>query len=526
MVESSKESVRTIDAYSGHEEGLKIMQKKLYKNTLSSLIFEVSTIICGFILPRLILSSYGSEINGLVTSITQFLQIIAFFELGVGAVVQSTLYKPLAEKDNTKISAIIKSANNFFQKLAIGLLLYVVILCICYPLLVSNESASFITEVFLILAISISFFSQYYFGVVDRLLLTADQRGYVQYNAQTITILLNTFACAILINIGVSIVVVKLVTSLIYLIRPLYLRIYVGKHYNLDRKITYDADPITQKKNGIAQHIASVILNNTDTVVLTLFSTLSNVSIYSIYNMVVFGVKQMFTSATAGIQALLGELWAKQDLVKLEHFFGIAEWLIHTAVVIFFGCTGVLLIPFVSIYTNNIIDANYIQPVFAVLITLAHAGHCLRLPYNILILAGGHYKQTQSNYVVAAFANLIISIVAVKFWGLIGVALGTLVAMLYQTIWMAIYDSKHFLNRSLLIFIKQIIVDICVIIVAILICQSISFEVKNYISWFVTASIVFIIWVLVSCVINIVVYRSKIQFVCKYIQRKIRKLNS
>jgi len=75
------------------------MRKKLLAfNTVSSLAYELTVIICGFILPRLILGSFGSEVNGLVNSINQFLAIIAFLELGVGSVVQSSLYKPLSQK--------------------------------------------------------------------------------------------------------------------------------------------------------------------------------------------------------------------------------------------------------------------------------------------------------------------------------------------------------------------------------------------------------------------------------------------
>lgn len=70
-------------------------KKKLIYNTVSSLIYQIVTIVCGFILPRVILNYYGSEVNGLVNSITQFLQIIAFLDLGIGAVVKTSLYKPL-----------------------------------------------------------------------------------------------------------------------------------------------------------------------------------------------------------------------------------------------------------------------------------------------------------------------------------------------------------------------------------------------------------------------------------------------
>ena len=253
----------------------------LIKNTISSIVFQVTAVICGFVLPRLILEHFGSEVNGLVSSITQFLQIIAFLELGIGAVVQSSLYKPLAEKDNIKISEIVVSANKFFKKLAIILGIYIFILIIFFPYISKNEFSWLYTAT-LIIAISISSFAQYYFGVVDRLLLTADQHGYIQFNAQTITLILNTIACVVLINMDASIQVVKLATSIIFLGRPLCLRLYVNKHYIIDRNITYSVEPIKQKWNGIAQHVAAIAMDNVPVIVLTIFATLTDVSIYSV----------------------------------------------------------------------------------------------------------------------------------------------------------------------------------------------------------------------------------------------------
>ena len=402
--------------------------KLLAKNTVASVIAQITTLICGFILPRLFLQHFGSEVNGLVNSIVQFLSVISFLELGVGAVVESSLYKPLAEKDNQQISKVMVSANKFFQRLAQILFIYVLILMLVYPL-IANQNLGFLYTATLIAAISISSFAQYYFGIANALLLNADQRGYIQYNAQTVTVVLNTAVCAVMISMNGTIQMVKLATSLIYLARPLALHFYVKRHYQIDWKIKYTEEPIKQKWNGVAQHIAAVVLDGTDTIVLTVFSTLSNVSIYSVYFLVIKGVKTLFLSMTNGIQALIGELWAKQELEKLKGFFAWVEWVIHTGTTYVFSCTAALIVPFVQVYTFGINDANYIQPVFAVLLTLANAMHCLRLPYNIMVLAAGHYRQTQKNYIVAAILNILVSILTVKVWGLIGVAIGTLVAM-------------------------------------------------------------------------------------------------
>lgn len=497
-------------------------RKKLAYNTITSLVLQLTSVASGFIVPRFILGAFGSNVNGLVNSISQFLGVITLLDLGVGAVVQSSLYKPLANKDYTTISKIFVSANKFFKKLAMILLIYVVLLMAFYPFMVNNKFG-YIYTVTLIGSICISSFAQYYFGIVNSLLLSADQKGYIQYTAQIVAIVFNTAACVLLIKAGCSIQIVKLSTSLIFLCRPLFLNWYVKKHYELNIKITYNEEPIKQKWNGMAQHFASYVLNGTDNIVLTIFSTLANVSIYSVYNIVIIGVKNALLSMTNGFQSLIGEMLAKKESEKLNQFFGYVEWILHTGTTLIFGCTGVLLVSFVRVYTSGIDDADYIQPLFAVLITLANAGHCLRLPYNILILAAGHYKQTQSNYIIAMIMNIVISIATVKLWGLIGVAIGTLIAMSYQTVWMAWYDSKNIINWPFKTFLKQCGVDAITVIIASLATFKIPLLSVSYHAWFIQAIEVFAIWCVIVLINNLIFYKDKLSAAFAKISGKLKR---
>lgn len=499
------------------------MRKKLLaKNTVASLLSQITALVCGFILPRLFLEYFGSEVNGLVNSITQFLGVISFLELGVGAVVQSSLYKPLAEGDKQQVSRVMVSADRFFRRLAQILLGYVLLLVTVYPL-IANQSFGYLYTATLIAAISISSFSQYYFGIVNSLLLNADQQGYIQYNAQTITVVLNTVVCVFMIKLGGSVQLVKLTTSLIYLARPLALRIYVNRRYQIDWKIQYDGEPIQQKWNGVAQHIAAVVLDGTDTIVLTLLSTLSNVSIYSVYFMVIKGVKTLFLSMTNGIQSLLGELWARQELEELRKTFGWTEWCIHTGTTFVFSCTAALIVPFVRVYTAGINDANYIQPAFAILLTLANAMHCLRLPYNIMVLAAGHYKQTQKNYIVAATINIVLSVLTVKAWGLIGVAIGTFAAMAYQTVWLAIYDSKHFVSWPMKSVIKQFAVDGITAVFIVVISGILTMHSVTYLSWIMLAIVTALLAVIITAFLNFIVYKEKMMALIHILLKGKRK---
>lgn len=484
-------------------------KKLLAFNTMSSLLFQFTTIICGFVVPRLILLNYGSEVNGLINSITQFLALISFLELGVGAVIQSSLYKPLANKDDEEISKIIVSGQKFFSRLAKILLGYLIILMGAYPL-VAKSNFSFLYSATMILVIGISSFAQYYFGIINSLLLTANQRGYFSYNIQTVILILNTIACFVLIKFGAPIHIVKLSTSLIYLFRPLLLSMYTKRNYNIDWKIEYTEEPIKQKWNGIAQHVASVVLNGTDNIVLTLFADLSSVSVYSIYNMVTYGIRILIVYITSGIEPLLGDLLARDEITKLKSFFRYVERVIHTLSSYIFGIAAVMIVSFVKVYTIGIDDANYIQHMFAMLMILSNAGCCYRLPYNLMILASGHYKQTQNNYIIAAIINIVLSIVLVSKFGLIGVSIGTLVAMFYQTIWMAAYVSKNIIFWPFKYFLKQIVIDALTFSLFIVIGQLIDINAMSWLSWTLEAVKVSIIGLVLVITLNTLFYKSNL----------------
>ena len=497
---------------------------KLMLNSASSLIYQVITIICGFILPRFFLSFYGSAVNGLVSSITQFLGFISLAECGVGAVVQSALYKPLANNDMQEVSKIVISADRFFKRIAYILLGYTAILMVFFPL-ITLHAFDYLVTLILIFVISISSFAQYYLGMTYRLLLNADQLGFIQYSIHSVALILNTVSCILLMKASASIQIVKLTTSLIFLAQPVLLSIIAKRKYKIDHKIQFTGEPIKQKWNGLAQHITTVVLVNTDTVVLTFLSTLENVSVYTVYHLVVNGVKQIVVSMTSGMQAMLGNMLAKNEKNELNRSFSHIEWFLHTMVTFVFSVTAVLIVPFVRVYTANISDANYIVPAFAYLITIAQASYCLRLPYNIMVLAAGHYKQTQWSAITEAVINIVVSVVLVFNFGLIGVAIGTLAAMTYRTIYLSWYLSRNIICRPIRHFVKHIFTDaVCVILLfGIVKVFSAFFSMGqiSYVSWILLAVKVGCVALLSNIAVNVILYKREVFDTVKRMRHKI-----
>lgn len=80
-------------------------------------MLQIFAVVCWFIVPRLIISIYGSDVNGMSASITKFLSYIIILEAGVGCVVRVALSKPFAENKDVKISTSLPGIESPFENL-------------------------------------------------------------------------------------------------------------------------------------------------------------------------------------------------------------------------------------------------------------------------------------------------------------------------------------------------------------------------------------------------------------------------
>ena len=144
--------------------------RKLKWNSIFALAYQCVLVVTGLILPRCFLYFYGSEVNGLIASIAQFLAFVNLCDLGISAVVSSAYYKPLAERDAYQISKIFVFSKRFFKTIGCILLGYIVVLLVVYPTYINGTFDYWFTFT-LIAAMGISQLGQYFIGVTYQLLL-------------------------------------------------------------------------------------------------------------------------------------------------------------------------------------------------------------------------------------------------------------------------------------------------------------------------------------------------------------------
>lgn len=474
-----------------------------------SLLAEVITLISGLIIPRMIIEFYGSASNGLIVSITQIISFVTLLRAGVGAVTRASLYKPLADNDISRISIIINSTQVFMRKIAMFFSFIVSIAACVYPFYVPDFTWAYTASLFVI--ISLTTFIQYYFGISYQLLLMADQKMYIYTAVNIISIIFNIMSTIFFISRGYSLHIVKMASVIILSLTPIVTYFYVRQHYKINLALTSTKEVLEQKWDALGHQIAYYIFTSTDIAILTFMSSVANVSVYAVYHLPIKAVKLLVKTYSSSVEAAFGSLIAENKRETLQKSHEYFECFMYTTSVVIFSCLGGIIVPFVNLYTIGISDANYNQPLFAVLMLLGEMTYCLRIPYMMLVEASGHYKQTKKGAYAEAFLNVVPSILLSLFIDpLIAVSIGTIVALLVRTIEISRYSDFNIIQRKRKRFYSNLFSSYVILLICTYISQylNIFFQCRNYYEWLVFTIMIFLVSVIVTLIYILICYKQ------------------
>ena len=462
------------------------------RNIATTLANQLVATACGIVIPKILISSFGSAAYGISVSIAQFLSYITLLEGGIGGVARAKLYGPLARRDRHAISVVYHSVKHFFYYVAAAFLLYSIILGLFYHDLAHVAVFSRAYTFCLVLVISLTTLAKYVGGLANLTLLTADQKQYVNNYISMGTTLVNAVLIVALARSGYDLLWVKLGSSLVFLIRPVLYAVYVRRQYQLP-KAGREKSVLDQKWTGIGQHIAYFLHRNTDVVLLTLFADVRLVAVYSVYSLIISSIRAIAEAVSGGMEATFGELLASGKHDKLICAYKQYKVLLSAASVSLFCCTGILIVPFVRLYTQGVTDANYIQPLFAIVMIVAEAINCLVLPCASLPIAADQMRQTRWGAYGEALINIAASCVLMQWQPLLGVAFGTLAATVFRGLYYVVYASRTILRVSPIRNVFMLAGMISVLCAGIYVgCHFVSrLEIGDYFHWIICGAVTF-----------------------------------
>lgn len=438
------------------------------KNIMSNIFYQLTMIISGLVVPILIIKQYGSEINGLNASISQVISYLHLVEAGIGMASVHALYKPLAHKEYTQINSILSATRQLYNKAGVLFLILILVLCMIFPLLI-NENIDNTIIIGLILVLGFGGVIEYFLHGKYRVLLLADQKGYIIFYLQSIAVVVSTAIKIYLIYESYNIVFVQAIATLIFILRVLVLKMYIEKKYqNLNYNSIPDISKLSKKNSVFIHQIAFLVLNSTDIIIITIFLNLNLVSVYSVYNIVFAAIGGLIISlSSTSLSAAFGYLIALKDEKRLVKGYVFYEFFYFIILFGIYTIALVMMLPFIKLYTEGVTDVDYIDERLPILFVLVGILNHIRNPMVAVINAAGHFKETQNKALVEVLINLGLSISLVNIYGLYGVLIGTIVAFIYRTLDTIIHVHKNILHKSPSQTFKRLLLNAIVSLIAV-----------------------------------------------------------
>lgn len=88
-------------------------------NASMGLLSQVVVLIFGLIIPRIVITSYGSDMNGLVSTITQVFTYLALFEAGISQASRNALFLPIKDNDKDTISSVLSASRRYYRSVTL-----------------------------------------------------------------------------------------------------------------------------------------------------------------------------------------------------------------------------------------------------------------------------------------------------------------------------------------------------------------------------------------------------------------------
>lgn len=407
------------------------------KNISMGILTQIVVVLLGFLCRKTFLDSLGADylgVNGLLVNILSMLSLV---EGGIGANIVYHLYKPLAERDEEKIIALMQ----LYKKLYTGIAILVLFLSLgLYPFLgMVVDKSSTIPELTIVYFIFVARNVLSYLNSHKRALINADQKGYLLSKYDLIFNVITTFT-----KIGVLqftqnyilyliIDLISFVISLLWcnkLIRKYYSYILTNKKYTVDK--TIKSNLVLNCKAIILHNIGGYCVNGTDNLLISGLVNMKSVGLYSNYTLIINQLSGLLSPIIGGVGASIGNLIAIESNEKNYEIFNVVNlvtfWIYSIVTIVLYN----LLEPFISWW----IGKDYLLSHFVLIVILLnfYLG-AMRNPILTFKSKGAIFAQDKYFPLIEAVINLGSSLILVKYFGLAGIFLGTTVSTLVIPFW-------------------------------------------------------------------------------------------
>ena len=416
------------------------------RNATVNLAARMCTMICAFVIRTIFLKYFGEQYTGVSTLFTDILNILSFTELGIGAAISYAFYKPVAQGDDLRIAQLMKLCKYIYRIISVSVLLIGLAFTPFIGYFVKNvpDIKESITKIYLLYVIKTSLS---YLLIYKSTLIIAKQKQYVVTATESAIVLAKTILDVFLLIISKNFMVYLYIEIVSVLITNLLISILANRELN-------DAVPpknvkihrndfkslFKNVKDVFIYKINGIVLNSTDSLIISNAIDISTVTYISNYNLIFNAINNIAYQIISALTASVGNLAILKTQKEQQDVF-------ETINLLCFSISSIVITG-LWLCTNHFIEIiwgkQYVLSTGIVLLLCANLYITIMyMAVDVFRMANGIFHKGRLRPLVTAILNLIISIIAVRYLGLLGVLLGTVLSRVLTQVW---YDPKLVFN--------------------------------------------------------------------------------
>lgn len=381
----------------------------------------------------------GREYLGLNSVYASILSMLSIADLGLDTVFVYLLYKPLKEYNYSVIKGVLNLYKIVYRYIALFILIVGVSLIPFLPKIIGHSSS--LTGVYSIYFLYLINAIVGYLNAYNRSLLIADQNGYVVNGltsgfiviVDTVQIFQIIFFPNPIIYMIIQVIGTILTNVIItYVVNRRYSRVVHHSAAKLDSNMRRTL--IHNGVGGISNKIGSIIVISSDNVLLSIFTNLVTVGMYSNYTVLTSACSKVMQTISSAITPSLGQMGVERDVGKNKDIFLELTFIIQSISLFVFAGFLNFVAPFVRLWLGT-------QNVFPMFLTWLISFNLwltlIRTPAWMFTDSFGLQWIQKWKAVIEAVVNLGISLLFLIVFklGIEGIILGTILSTISVVLW-------------------------------------------------------------------------------------------
>lgn len=401
--------------------------KSTILNFITDAFPQVLILLLGLFKTKFFIDILGSSQLGLYQLYGQIVAYLVLIEGGVGSALLFRLYKPINHKDDKKINEIMSAGRFIFRIVACLILLVGFIISFFVGFFIEDSSSTFsfsyMQITFLIYLLSQAI---YYFTIPHRVLFEADQKKYIPNIVFQVTAIVKAILEIVIVCSGLGLVAVLISLVVCSLTANFIILIAFRKYYKkVNFKEKKDFSMMKDVKDLFVNTLGILVTNNIDILIVSKMIGLQYVVIYSTYNYFVEGIKQFVDKIAGATMSGVGDLLVDNKDKAMKVFDEFNEFVFFVA--------SIICVP-MFIFINKFIEIWYkgevvTSAVWALLFTIILFYQVTKIPLKVFTYSSGKFKEVKMFVILEVIINLVLSLVLVRFIGISGILLGTVISM-------------------------------------------------------------------------------------------------